>query len=242
MKFRIILFLFVCSFFQLKAQAPEDTEDWSRKPVVVNPGKHSKAPSDAIILYDGKDCLDKWTNSKGEKIQWKTKGNALFVEKNTGMIRTKDKFGDMQLHIEWRSPKKIEGEGQGRGNSGVFLMGRYEVQVLDSYNNETYYNGQAGSVYKQYIPLVNACREPGKWQSYDIFFTAPKFNADKSLKSPAYVTVLHNGVLIHNHVELRGTTVYSGQPKYKYHEDKLPIMLQDHGNPVGYRNIWVREL
>lgn len=242
MKLRVILFFLLCCFFQLKAQTPEDTEDWSVKPVVVIPGKNSEAPSDAIILYNGKDCVNKWIDTKGKNIEWKTRGKALIAEKNKGMIVSKNTFGDIQLHIEWKTPKKVIGDGQGRGNSGVFIMGMYEVQILDSYNNETYSNGQAGSLYKQFNPLVNACRKSGKWQSYDIIFTAPKFNADKTLKSAAYVSVIHNGVLIQNHVELKGPTLYIGQPEYKYHEAKLPIMLQDHGNPVGFRNIWVREL
>jgi 3-keto-disaccharide hydrolase len=148
----------------------------------------------------------------------------------------------MQLHVEWRSPAEVKGDGQGRGNSGIFLMGKYEIQVLDCYNNETYYNGQAGSIYKQTIPLVNACRKPGEWQAYDIIFKAPVFNEDGSKKSSAYVTVIHNGVLIQNHVEILGTTEYIGPPKNIAHPPKQPIHLQDHGNPVSYRNIWVREL
>jgi hypothetical protein len=162
--------------------------------------------------------------------------------KDAGDIRTKRGFGDCQLHIEWRTPAEVKGEGQGRGNSGVFLMGRYELQVLDSYNNSTYVNGQAGSMYKQYIPLVNVCRPPGEWQSYDVIFTAPQFNADSSLKSPARVTVLQNGVLVQNNVTLWGNTVNEGIPQYIMHPGKLPLVLQDHGDPVSYRNIWIREL
>ncbi|MBI9063162.1 MAG: DUF1080 domain-containing protein, partial [Marinilabiliaceae bacterium] len=221
MKYIILITLSLVLFCNSHAQAPRDTEDWSRKPEVVTPAKSNKAPGDAIILYAGKADGDKWEHGNKEGLKWKTT-KALTVEKKTGDIQTKQAFGDIQLHLEWRTPKKVEGEGQGRGNSGVFLMGKYEVQVLDSYNNETYYNGQAGSIYKQHIPLVNACRPPGKWQAYDIFFTAPRFNADKSLKSPAYITVIHNGILIQNHEELSGPTEYSGQPVYKYHADKLP--------------------
>jgi len=146
------------------------------------------------------------------------------------------------LHVEWRTPSTIEGEGQGRGNSGIFLMGLYELQVLDNYNNRTYANGQAGSIYKQHIPLVNACLKPGEWQEYDIIFTAPLFKEDGSLASPARFTVLQNGVLVQNNVELKGPTVYIGQPAYKAHAAKLPLSLQDHGNPTSFRNIWVREL
>ncbi len=221
---------------------PKLTEDWTHKPEIVSSDKYGESPSDAIVLYGGKTDLNKWVDGKGKSITWKAKGKALIVEKNGGMITSKRSFGDMQLHIEWASPKKAVGKGQQRGNSGIFIMGLYEVQVLDSYNNETYCNGQAGSVYKQHAPLVNACRKSGKWQTYDIFFTAPKFDSDKKLISPAYATVVHNGILIQNHVELKGPTEYRGQPVYKYHKAKLPIQLQDHGNPVKFKNIWVREL
>jgi hypothetical protein len=146
------------------------------------------------------------------------------------------------LHIEWRTPSEIVGEGQGRGNSGIFFMRRYELQVLDSYNNVTYSNGQAGSIYKQHIPLVNVSKKPGEWQTYDVVFTAPRFNSDSSLKSPARITVFHNGVLIQNNVEIKGGTEYIGDPVYRKHEEKLGIQLQDHGNPTAFRNIWIREL
>ncbi|MCL3779661.1 DUF1080 domain-containing protein [Prolixibacteraceae bacterium JC049] len=221
---------------------PQDTEDWSRVPEVVTPGKRTNAPSDAVMLYGGRKDAAKWEHDNGDALKWKAK-RALTVKKGTGYIRTKQGFGDVQLHIEWRAPRKVVGEGQGRGNSGVFFMGGlYEVQILDSYNNKTYSNGQASSVYKQFVPLANACKKPGKWQAYDIIFQAPRFNEDKTLKSPAYITVIHNGVLVQNHVELKGPTLYIGKPEYKYHADKLPIKLQDHGNPVSFRNIWVREL
>lgn len=243
---KLILFftvLFASQMMQAQKLEPKDTEDWRHKPEVVTPGKKcNMPPSDAIILYSGKKDASKWEMDRdGSPLTWKA-SKVLTTVKGTGYVRTKQKFGDVQLHIEWRTPKKVAGDGQGRGNSGVFLMGQYEVQVLDSYNNTTYYNGQAGSVYKQYAPLVNASRGPGKWQTYDIFFTAPRFNDDKTLKSPAYITVIHNGVLIQDHVELEGPTVYGGLPQYKYHEAKLPLKLQDHGNPVQFRNIWIREL
>ena len=224
-----------------KKPFPEFTEQWEPVPEVIDPGNARKAPSDAIVLFDGTN-LDAWHHPKGEAPKWTVADGAFTVKRGTGTIQTKKAFGDMQLHIEWRTPKEVKGDGQGRGNSGVFLMGLYEVQVLDNYDNITYPNGQAGSIYKQHIPLVNACRKPGEWQSYDIIFTAPEFYEDGSMKHPAYVTVLHNGVLVQNHVALRGPTAYIGVPSYEAHEDKLPLTLQDHGNPVSFRNIWVREL
>ena len=236
--FSLLIFFLVSGFCY--SQNPKDTEDWSVKPELIIPGKKYSPPSDAIILFNGSD-FSNWTG-RDETIGWKMKGKAMEVVKGTGNIFTALAFGDVQLHIEWKSPKKIEGESQGRGNSGIYLMGLYEVQVLDSYENETYYNGQAGSIYKQYIPLVNACRKPGKWQSFDIIFLAPKFNEDKTLNTPGFITVIHNGVLIQNHVELKGPTVFQGIPEYSFHESKRPLMLQDHGNPVQYRNIWIREL
>jgi hypothetical protein len=219
---------------------PKATEVWEPEPKPVTPGKTSDLPpSDAIVLFDGKD-LSAFTDLKGNAAKWTVENGIMTVAK--GNIKTRQVFGDCQLHVEWRSPAKVEGDGQGRGNSGIFLMSRYEVQVLDSYKNRTYSNGQAGSLYKQHIPLVNASRGPGEWQVYDIIFKAPRFNADGSVKTPASVTVLHNGVLIQNNVELKGNTVYTGQPFYEKHGEKEPIELQDHGNPVSYRNIWVRAL
>ncbi|MCK5067576.1 MAG: DUF1080 domain-containing protein [Bacteroidales bacterium] len=239
---RIINFMILAGMvLNIQAQKPEETEDWSRKPALVTPGKGTLPPSDAIVLYGGAGDLDKWESEKEGPAKW-TAGEELTVARRTGGIKTKQEFGDMQLHIEWRSPAEVKGDGQGRGNSGIFLMGKYEVQVLDSYNNETYYNGQAGSIYKQTIPLVNACLPPGEWQAYDIIFKAPVFNEDGSKKCSGYVTVIHNGVLIQNHVEIKGTTEFIGKPKNDPHPAKLPIHLQDHGNPVSYRNIWVREL
>jgi hypothetical protein len=220
---------------------PEETEDWSKKPAIVNPGKRGGPPSDAIVLYRGPQDAVNWINNDGTSIKWIT-DSILTVAKGTGSIKTVRSFGDCQLHIEWRCPQVVEGSGQGRGNSGIFLMGKYELQVLDSYNNETYYNGQAGSIYKQHIPLVNASLKPGEWQTYDVIFIAPRFNPEGQVVSPAYITVIHNGVLIQNHSRLRGPTEYIGMPVYKSHPDKLPLGLQDHGNPTSFRNIWIREL
>jgi hypothetical protein len=186
--------------------------------------------------------MDQWEKVDGGPVGWKLADGAMTVVKETGSVRTKQSFGDMQLHLEWRAPEKVEGEGQGRGNSGVYIQGRYEVQVLDCFENITYSNGQTGSIYKQHIPLANACRPPGKWQTYDIIFMAPRFNQNGSLFSPATVTVLHNGVLLLNHVVIKGNSEYIGLPAYKTHPLKQPLMLQDHGNPVSFRNIWVREL
>ncbi len=204
------------------------------EPKVVNPGGAGLAPSDAIVLFDGKD-LSQWKN--GEK--WIIKDGAAIASKSG--ISTKQAFGDIQLHLEWASPEKVEGNGQGRGNSGVYLMGKYEVQILDSFENKTYFDGQAASIYKQYPPLVNACRKPGEWQTYDIIFNAPRFDKEGKVSKPGHITVLHNGVLVQNHSELQGGTMYDRPPEYKAHPDKLPIDIQFHGNPVKFRNIWVRE-
>jgi hypothetical protein len=241
MKKFIALFIFSGIFLNTHCQKPEETEDWSRKPEIVTPGAATMPPSDAIVLYGSAGDLDKWESETKGPARW-IAGEELTVAPGTGGIKTKQSFGDVQLHIEWRSPAEVKGDGQGRGNSGIFLMGKYELQVLDSYNNETYYNGQAGSIYKQSIPLVNACLPPGQWQRYDIIFTAPVFNEDGSTKSPPYITVIQNGVLIQNHVKILGTTEYIGPPKTDAHPEKLPLSLQDHGNPVSYRNIWVRPL
>lgn len=215
---------------------PELTEVWEPVPEVVTPVVENQAPSDAIVLFDGTN-LDAWEGG-----DWAVADGAMTVEPGTGNIRTKRGFGDMQLHIEFRSPEAVDGDGQGRGNSGIFLQGQYEIQVLDSYDNTTYPNGQAGSVYKQHIPLVNASLPPGQWQSYDIIYEAPIFKEDGRIAKPAYVTIMHNGVLIQDHVEIEGTTKYIGLPNYESHSEERPIVLQDHGNLVSFRNIWVREL
>lgn len=234
--------LVLCLFITCNAQKPEDTEVWEPVPEVITPGgTPTHAPSDAIVLFDGKD-LSAWQGEEGKDPAWIVEDGAMTVVKGTGAIKTKQGFGSVQLHIEWRTPSEVVGEGQGRGNSGIFLQDQYEVQVLDSYNSKTYSNGQAGSIYKQHIPLVNACRPPGEWQTYDIIYKAPKFNGQGELVSPAYVTVIQNGVLVQNHVALKGPTQYIGKPEYKAHADKLPLQLQDHSNPVSFRNIWIREL
>jgi hypothetical protein len=230
---------------------PQETEVWEPVPAIVTPGATDSAPpADAVVLFDGKN-LDGWVNTRDKSpAGWTVADGVLTVNKRAGNIETKRTFGSYQLHIEWRIPVGITGADQARGNSGVFLASTgpgdagYEIQVLDSYENKTYVNGQAGSIYKQYIPLANANRKPGEWQAYDIVWTAPTWNADGSLKSPAYVTAIHNGVLIQNHVALKGDTVYIGQPTYRKHE-RAPIKLQAHGDPsppISFRNIWVREL
>ncbi len=236
-----ILFLSIQCFAQEDEKKPPSTAIWGQDPVVITPGSVNTAPSDAIVLFDGSN-LDEWETNKGGKAKWKLEDGAMTVVKKSGSIKTKRSFGDCQLHIEWRSPDVVVDDSQDRGNSGVFFQSRYEVQVLDSYKNITYSNGMAGSIYKQYIPLVNACREPGEWQTYDIIFKAPVFKEDGEIDKPGYFTVLHNGVLIQNHVELKGLTVHSGKPYYEKHDPKQPISLQDHGCWVSYRNIWIREL
>ncbi len=239
------LLLATCFFLAIGLQAqikdPVATEVWKPVPRVVSPGAATNtAPSDAIMLFDGKSTSE-WTHGDGSDVKWEMGDGFMTVVKGTGGIKTKRTFGDCQLHIEWRTPAKVVKEGQGRGNSGIFLQSRYELQVLDSYENTTYSNGQAGSIYKQSIPLVNACRPPGEWQTYDIIYTAPRFNEDGVKVASARITVLHNGVLIQNNTEIKGTTEYIGLPKNNKH-GKAPLMLQDHSDPVSYRNIWIREL
>ena len=230
----------------------EDTEFYTPVPAVVTPGTtNSNAPSDAIILFDGKN-LNEWINLKDNgPAKWTVHDGVFTVDKTTGNIETKRKFTNYQLHLEWQIPANITGEGQSRGNSGLFLASigtgdlGYELQILDSYNNKTYTNGQAGSIYKQTTPLVNANRKPGEWQSYDVVWTAPVFNTDGSLKSAARVTVFFNGVLIQNNFELKGPTQYIGQASYAKAHGASPIKLQSHGDksePISFRNIWLREL
>ena len=207
---------------------------WSERPIVT-PGVDGGPPSDAVVLFDGGD-LNAWENAD----RWKIEDGAMVTGR--GDIHTKESFGDCQLHIEWSAPLPVTGEGQARGNSGVFLMNTYEIQVLDSFDNKTYFDGQAGAIYKQTPPQVNPMRPPGQWNVYDIIWTAPQFHVDGSLSSPARMTALHNGVLILNNFELQGDTPYNRPPAYKKHADRLPIRLQAHGNPVRFRNIWVREI
>lgn len=221
---------------ELKPFPPPKTE-----PPIITPGKASSdPPSDAIVLFDGKD-LSKWRSANGGEAKWKVQDGYMEVVRRTGDIATVQEFGDCQLHIEWAAPAEVKGEGQERGNSGVFLMERYEVQVLDSYNNKTYYHGQAGAIYNQYAPLVNASRKPGDWQSYDIVFKAPKFDEQGKVTERARITVLHNGVLIQNNVEIYGNTWHDRPALYLAHGN-ASLKLQDHGNPVRYRNIWIRPL
>ena len=229
---------------------PEATEFWEPVPKVVAPGPASPMapPADAIVLFDGKN-LDEWVGPKNAAAGWTLADGIMTVDKKAGSIRTKKTFRSYQIHLEYLIPVGITGESQSRGNSGLFLASTgagdagYELQILDSYNNKTYVNGQAASVYKQFPPSVNASRPPGEWQTYDVVWTAPTFNADGSVKTPAYVTAFHNGVLVQNHVELKGETVYRGQPFYRAY-DRAPIMLQSHGDPsppISFRNIWIRE-
>lgn len=234
------------------AQKPEDTEQWKPVPQVVTTKGYGLAPADAIILFDG-DNLNQWVSVKDstQPAGWTVSGDVFTVKKGTGNIRTKQAFGDYQLHLEFRIPKHITGKGQGRGNSGLFLASigggddGYELQILDSYQNETYVNGQAGSIYKQTAPLANPNKAPGEWNVYDIAWKAPRFKADGSLETPAMVTVFMNGVLVQNHTVLQGPTQYIGKAAYRKAHGPAPIKLQDHGDPsepISFRNIWIRPL
>lgn len=236
-----------------QAQKPEDTEFYTPVPKVVATKEVTVAPpSDATILFDGKD-LSQWVSSgdRSKPALWTVKNGVFTVDKKTGNIETKQSFNNYQLHIEWQVPANITGKGQGRGNSGLFLasIGKgdagYELQILDSYQNDTYTNGQSASIYKQTAPLANPTRKPGEWQAYDVIWTAPTFNNDKSVKTPARVTVLFNGVLVQNNFELKGPTQYIGQAAYRDAHGPSPIKLQSHGDPsepLSFRNIWIREL
>lgn len=218
-------------------------------PPVVAPGTASTperagtAPADAVVLFDG-TSTDAWHNGRGQPIGWTIdpSDRALVVKGGSGSIVSREEFGDVQLHLEWASPTPASGDDQGRGNSGVLLFGRYEIQILDSFENETYADGQAGAIYGQYPPLVNASRPPGEWQSFDIVFTAPRFKDDGTLASPAYFTVFHNGVLIQNHRAALGPMAFRDTVPYQAHGPKGPLVIQDHGNPIRFRNIWARPL
>ena len=216
------------------------------QPRIVRPGTESSQerpgtpPSDAVVLFDG-TSLDNWESRKGGPAQWKVENGYMEVVAKAGGIRTREQFGDCQLHVEWASPAKVEGDSQGRGNSGVFLMGIYEIQVLDCFNNPTYSDGTTAAIYGQFPPLVNACREPGQWQTYDIVFVAPRFDGEK-LISPCRITVIHNGVVVHHDTTLVGPTTHRKVEQYRAHPATGPLELQDHGNPVRFRNIWYRPL
>lgn len=233
----------------LMAQRPQDTEVWTPVPKIITPGRtNADPPSDAIVLFDGRN-LDAWvTASDKSPAKWTVANGVMTVNKQGGDIQTKRSFTNFQIHVEWQIPTHITGKDQARGNSGLYLASTgetgYELQILDSYENTTYVNGQAASVYKQSPPLVNAMRKPGEWQVYDVVWTAPTFNADGSMKTPGFITAFHNGVLVQNHFALKGGTVYTGQPSYTGH-GPAPILLQSHGDPsppISFRNIWVREL
>ena len=223
---------------------PQMTEFWTPQPQIVTPAPYEAiqaAPSDAIVLLGQNNNLSQWQHDDGSTVKWSIANGVMTVTPQTGQIRTKKQFADCQLHLEWSSPTEIKGESQGRGNSGVFLQGRYEVQILDNYQNETYMNGQAGSIYKQTPPLVNPIRKPGEWNTYDIIFTAPRFKEDGTLHTHGRITVIFNGVVVQNNTLILGTTEYIGMPKTIAHGDG-PIILQDHGDKVRFRNIWIREL
>ena len=222
---------------------PGMSEFWLPQPEIVTPGniQTQSAPSDAIVLFDGKD-LSAWTSNDNSPAKWKLNNDGtVTVTANGGDMKTKETFENFQLHIEWSAPTEITGKSQGRGNSGVYMQGIYEVQILDSYQNATYANGQAGSIYKQSPPLVNAMRKPGEWNVYDIIYSAPVFKDDGTYRIPPYITLIHNGVLVQNHSAVLGTTEYIGFPKVVKH-GAGPILLQNHGNPISFRNIWIRKL
>jgi len=247
----------------LNRTKPWEATELYKRVEKVEPAKESTAPSDAIVLFEGKH-QNEWQKPqnpivvnmvqfdplirtlkaeyKGQAADWMVDHGELIVSPGNGAIATKKAFGDVQLHVEWLAPSAKDKEGQSYSNSGVFFMGIYEVQILNSFNNETYANGQASAIYKQHIPLVNASLPPDSWQTYDIVFIAPRFSEKGNLISPAKLTVLHNGILVQNNVELLGPTCYIGTPYYVPHPEKLPLILQDHGDPIRFKNIWIREL
>jgi hypothetical protein len=225
-------------------RVPGQTPNPSKEPAIVTVGATPGAPpSDAIVLFDGTD-LSKWVTQAAPNgpAPWVVADGIVTVKPGSGAIQTKEGFGSCQLHIEFATPAEVKGEGQGRGNSGVFFMSNYEVQVLDSYQNKTYFHGQAGAIYKQHAPLVNVSRKPGEWQTYDIVFHAPAFDGDGKLLRRATFTVFYNGVLVQDHVEVMGVTSHDKPPYYEAHAARLPLALQDHGNPMRFRNIWIRNL
>ena len=240
--------LFISVYVYSQKKTPQSTEIYSPIPIVVEPGKDNKPPSDAIILFDGSN-FDQWVSASGDAVKWTLTGDVMTVKPETGDICTKKSFGDSQLHVEWRVPVETPSNGRGFGNSGILFQGRYELQVFDSYNypayeegKPIYTNGQAGSIYKQAIPLVNACKKQGEWQIYDVIYMAPRFSESGRVSIPARITVLQNGILILNNHEIQGSTAYIGIPGYSVHDVKEPLSLQEHDDPVSYRNIWIREL
>ncbi len=251
--FTFLLFIAANSIHAQQKAKPQDTEFYTPVPTIVSPGVSNTAPpTDALVLFDGKD-LSEWvmTNDRSQPAKWKIENGIFTVDKATGNIETKRSFNNYQLHLEFQIPSNITGTGQARGNSGLFLASTgnadlgYELQILDSYQNKTYTNGMAGSIYKQTTPLFNAAKKPGEWQTYDVIWTAPLFNADSSLKAPAKVTVLFNGIVVQNNFELKGPTQYIGEASYRKAHGPSPIKLQSHGDksePISFRNIWIREL
>ncbi len=235
--------LMLLTVVQLFAQEKNNFEDWENHPPLVTPGKNQSPPSDAKVLFS-EGNLEKWVYADGNAAKWKIENETFMVTPGEPDIYSKQSFGDCQLHVEWKIPVDEVHDNLNWGNSGIYLMGLYEVQIYDSYNDmhPIYYNGQAGSIYKQHSPLVNASKPAGEWQMFDIVFTAPVFKKDQTLLKPAILTVFHNGILVQNHVSLIGPTTHENFTEYIFHESKLPLMLQSHGSKVTYRNIWIREL
>ena len=240
---KYLMYLLICTpLFSQKIIDPEMTMVWEPIPEIVTPGNLYSPPSDAIVLFDGTD-LSQWSSAaSGEESEWILNDDGSMTVKKGSGIETKEEFGSVQLHIEWKTPAEIEGEGQGRGNSGIYFQKEYEIQILDSYENVTYSNGQAASVYKQSIPLVNASRPPGEWQIYDIIFNEPVYDDQGYRLKKGTFTVFHNGVLVQNNVEIQGTTEHTGKPKLRNIKTPKKLYLQDHSNPVSFRNIWLRKL
>ena len=240
---KYVMYLLICTpLFSQKIIDPEMTMVWEPIPEIVTPGNLYSPPSDAIVLFDGTD-LSQWSSAaSGEESEWIVNDDGSMTVKKGSGIETKEEFGSVQLHIEWKTPAEIEGEGQGRGNSGIYFQKEYEIQILDSYENVTYSNGQAASVYKQSIPLVNASRPPGEWQIYDIIFNEPVYDDQGYRLKKGTFTVFHNGVLVQNNVEIQGTTEHTGKPKLRNIKTPKKLYLQDHSNPVSFRNIWLRKL